>query len=203
MCTTCQYLTSSPNHRPSTLEILTAYFFRLHNLATGKHILSLSYTAQQIDWAIPDFHKELLTSWIHHSNYRSRIYPPVKLPDILQGPLFQNLLLHNPGFTFQWTEWNNKSCWPMLCGHSRLFAYSCYSRVMKDKYTQNTSKNQTRISRYSEQFPSTMDKNYTRTRDMPNCHSTTLLCHKNRQCVWETFTVTLMQDKRFLRTRTR
>ena len=82
------------------MEILHGIFS-----SPSQHTLSLAYTAQQIDRTIPNFHKELLTSWIHHTNYHSRIYPPVTLPDILQEPLFQNPLLHNPGFTFQWTEW--------------------------------------------------------------------------------------------------
>ena len=86
-------------------KFFTAYFLRLHNLATGKHTLCLSYTAQQIDRTIPAFHKELLISWLQHSDHHSRIYPPVTLPDILQEPLFQNPLLHYPGFAFQWTEW--------------------------------------------------------------------------------------------------
>ena len=86
-------------------KFFTAYFLRPHNLATGKHTLCLSYTAQQIDRTIPAFHKELLISWLQHSDYHSRIYPPVTLPDILQEPLFQNPLLHNPGFAFQCTEW--------------------------------------------------------------------------------------------------
>ena len=67
---------------------------------TGKHTLSLLYTIQQIDGTIPTFHKELLTSWLQHSDYHIRTYPPVTLPDILQGPIF-----HNPGFQFQWTDW--------------------------------------------------------------------------------------------------
>ena len=42
------------------LKFFTAYFLRLHNLATGKHTLCLSYTAQQIDRTIPAFHKDCL-----------------------------------------------------------------------------------------------------------------------------------------------
>ena len=86
-------------------KFFTSHFLRLSNMDTGKHTLALSYTIQQIDRTIPAFHKELLTSWLRHSDYHIPTYPPVTLPDILQEPIFLNPIFNNPGFTFQWTDW--------------------------------------------------------------------------------------------------
>ena len=86
-------------------KYFTSHFLRLSDMATGKHTLGLSYTIQQIDRTIPAFHKELLTSWLRHSDYHIRTYPPATLPDILQEPIFHNPIFHNPGFQFQSTDW--------------------------------------------------------------------------------------------------
>ena len=102
-------------------KYFTSHFLHLSNMDTGKHTLCLSYTIQQIDRTIPTFHKELRTSWLRHSDYHIRTYPPVTLPDILQEPIFHNPLLHNPGFQFQWTDW-------VRAGIVRV-AYLCYVAI--------------------------------------------------------------------------
>ena len=92
-------------HGKAHWKFLTSHFLRLSHMPTGKHTLALAYTAQHIDRHIPLFHKDLLTSWLHHTNNHICTHPPITFPDIMQEPLFLNPLITTNSATLYYLDW--------------------------------------------------------------------------------------------------
>ena len=95
------------SHEQAHWKYLTSHFLRLSHMPTGKHKLALEFNVQHIDPAIPHFHKDLLTAWLHHTKHHTRTNPPATLADILHEPLFKNPLIivnDNPLYYREWIK---------------------------------------------------------------------------------------------------
>ena len=92
-------------HGKAHWKFLTSHFLRLSHMPTGKHTLALAYTAQHIDRHIPLFHKDLLTSRLHHTKNHIRTHPPITFPDIMQEPLFLNPFITTNSATLYYLDW--------------------------------------------------------------------------------------------------
>ena len=86
-------------------KIFTSHFLRLTHMPLGKYTLALNYTLHHIDRHIPPFHRDLLTAWHTHADYRQRIHPPITLPDILKEPLFHNALISANNAPLLHSDW--------------------------------------------------------------------------------------------------
>ena len=93
------------SHEQAHWKFLTSHFLSLSHMPTGKHTLALDYNIQHIDPNIPHFHRDLLTAWLHHTHYHTRINPPVTLADVLCEPLFRNSLITANNNTLYYRDW--------------------------------------------------------------------------------------------------
>jgi len=95
------------SHEQAHWKFLTSHFLCLSHMPTGKDTLALYFNVQHVDPTIPDFHKDLLTAWLHHTKHHTRTKPPATLADILHEPLFKNPLItvnNNPLYYREWIK---------------------------------------------------------------------------------------------------
>ena len=81
------------SHEQARWKFLTSYFLHPSHMPTGKHTLALDFHVQHVDPTIPQFHKDPLTAWLHHTKHHTRTNPPATLADIVHQPLFKNPLI--------------------------------------------------------------------------------------------------------------
>ena len=75
-------LCADPNPKP-----FTAFFLGVSGTQLGKLTLALNFNPQDINHNLPPFHKKLLSAWLKHKPFHSRLHIPEPFPNILNEPL--------------------------------------------------------------------------------------------------------------------
>ena len=122
-------LCADPNPKP-----FTAFFLGVSGTQLGKLTLALNFNPQDINHDLPPFHKKLLSAWLKHKPFHSRLHIPEPFPNILNEPLFPNNLITADGKPLCYKEW-------VKCGLTQLRDI-CYEvipgfRAIHEILTQN------------------------------------------------------------------
>ena len=86
-------------------KYFTAFFLGVSGIRLGKLTPALNFNPQDIDHDLPPFHKELLSAWLKHKPFHSRLHIQESFPDILNEPLFRNNLSTAEGKPLFYKEW--------------------------------------------------------------------------------------------------